>query len=538
MSAPALGAGAQPEAPQLGVQADPATAVGDEFLALARIAGIPVAQCRVSDHGTPDSELWAHEGAARCSREEAPRELFSGWHALGNGQVNEELKAYTNAELRLICFRLGLPHPAAASSAKSEQSKANTKLRKQIVAAVNAALDKPGDGSDSDAGARRKRGRSAGRPPEQAEHAPREVPSAASEGDAASADERHRVPDTPLTPRRAKALAGALDPALREALLNMPDGSRGSAKQNGVYGDAPRASGAKKAAAVLQQHAGDDTDDASRSPPRARGAGKHRAKDSGHFGRREHRTRRRSPSPSSSSDSDDTDSSQSDSDSDHGRSPRHSGARSAGGSLSRRERRQLVDLGFDEPLTDKMLQQMLRRGDTVYAVIARETFKSSRNAHEAQVLARMLDFFREGSFTALWELLGRRLAGVRAADKSGSWEIAESLEGNSQREVDLPASLLGRVVKRATQLQAFHKLGTSGSSRGAAAGAGGSDSQSGSGSSSRRGGQRRGGSGGGRGGYSGNYTGNSGDRSGDGKSSSSKKKPSGGGAAGAGSGRN
>jgi hypothetical protein len=119
----------------------------------------------------------------------------------------------------------------------------------------------------------------------------------------------------------------------------------------------------------------------------------------------------------------------------------------------------MEELGFEEELAPEMLENMLRRASTVHAAICMDTFKSQRNQREATLLARVIDLQRSGRHEAALELLCRRLAGVRIGDRTGSWEVADALEGVTARETDLPESSIGRIAKRANSLATFAKIG-------------------------------------------------------------------------------
>jgi hypothetical protein len=119
----------------------------------------------------------------------------------------------------------------------------------------------------------------------------------------------------------------------------------------------------------------------------------------------------------------------------------------------------MEELGLEEELAPEMLENMLRRAATVFAAVSADAFKSPRNQREAVLLARVIDLLRLGRHEAATELLCRRLAGVRIGDRTGTWEVADALEGVTAREADLPESSIARIAKRANALATFAKIG-------------------------------------------------------------------------------
>jgi hypothetical protein len=121
----------------------------------------------------------------------------------------------------------------------------------------------------------------------------------------------------------------------------------------------------------------------------------------------------------------------------------------------------MEELGFEEELAPEMLENMLRRAASAFAAVSMDTFKNQRNQREASALARVIDLQRSGRYEAALELLCRRLAGVRIGDRTGSWEVADALEGVTAREADLPESSISRIAKRANSLATFARIGAS-----------------------------------------------------------------------------
>jgi len=181
---------------------------------------------------------------------------------------------------------------------------------------------------------------------------------------------------------------------------------------------------------------------------------------------RSHRSRRRDSSPSSSSSSSDSDFdedsflSEEDERPTHRHSSRHSSNR---GSSSR---------GKDDLLVSEWIHNVLVDGTTVFERFTTATAKWSgeRNRKEVLVLAKIIDLIRSGNSRQALDRAMRRIAGVQAAEQSGSWMMSNVLENNMEAQSFLPARAWNAALKQASRLEAMRKnsqaAGGSGSSAG------------------------------------------------------------------------
>ena len=469
------------------------TAVGKAFLSLAAQAGISAVACQWTAPDQPWKVLKAHERVLYATpRDEALAVLLDA----RAGHEVPRMRSHRWEELRLIAFRLGLPVPSWPVTAVGKPMKPTSNIAERahdaLAAAIEAEIDAakmrnpPLDGAaaaayaaerrhqvqeaetraadlampcsdDSDSGEQAQRAQ----PPDRAERFATPPPAADARASSAS------VPPRSPHRRQAKDNAAPLPEAVRQALLAIPDRASGrSAAEDGVYaGVGSRSKSSQRAAPIVPLP----------EPLHAREAGKCR---SGQRARRE-------LLPSSSSSGSSSDSLLSDSDSScssdssasdrdrrrhgRGREEKNKNKKKSRRSRERRQRHRrrrdsrvrahMEELGFEEELAPEMLENMLRRASTAYAAICMDTFKSQRNQREATLLARVIDLQRSGRHEAALELLCRRLAGVRIGDRTGSWEVADALEGVTAREADLPESSIGRIAKRANSLATFAKIG-------------------------------------------------------------------------------
>ena len=201
---------------------------------------------------------------------------------------------------------------------------------------------------------------------------------------------------------------------------------------------------------------------------------------------RSHRSRRRDSSPSSSSSSSDSDFDEDSFPSEeeerptHRPSSRHSSNR---GSSSRGKDRQDRD-----SLVSEWIKNVLVDGTSIYERFTSATAKWSgeRNRKEALVLAKIIDLIRSGNSRQALDRAIRRIAGVQAAEQSGSWTMSNVLENNTEAQSFLPARTWNAALKQASRLEAMRKSSQAGGGSGSSAGkdkpksSGGSSSSSGS----------------------------------------------------------
>lgn len=71
-----------------------------------------------------------------------------------------------------------------------------------------------------------------------------------------------------------------------------------------------------------------------------------------------------------------------------------------------------------------------------------------RNVSEMLILARIIDELRLGRVKTGMELAVRRIIGVQAAEKNGSWQVCDTLTGDARTTSFLPESFAKHTIKR------------------------------------------------------------------------------------------
>jgi len=69
----------------------------------------------------------------------------------------------------------------------------------------------------------------------------------------------------------------------------------------------------------------------------------------------------------------------------------------------------------------------------------------------------MIDALRAKNYSALRELLYRRLAGVHAADSSDNWALCDAFELVMDKQSFVPDAFMQRAVKNVMRIQALEK---------------------------------------------------------------------------------
>jgi hypothetical protein len=99
-------------------------------------------------------------------------------------------------------------------------------------------------------------------------------------------------------------------------------------------------------------------------------------------------------------------------------------------------------------------------------------WNNERNRKAVMVYAKIIDALNRGDLETALEIAIRRLAGIQAAEQSGSWSLSNVLENNTEQQSFLPSHMFNSFLKMAARLDGIRK--TSGTSTGGA-GAGGKD---------------------------------------------------------------
>jgi hypothetical protein len=169
--------------------------------------------------------------------------------------------------------------------------------------------------------------------------------------------------------------------------------------------------------------------------------------------------RRRSPSAGASSSgfpSDDSDPSSEESDdgASDGGAAYYSSRRSARRALED----DMEESGLSKPLARKFLRNLQRaagsRSFSVLGLYKDRDVRNTRNRHEMEFLARVIDLMRKGRSAHVMEALVRRLVGVETADRSGNWKLCDAFELITEKQSFVPDDFLARALKTVKRIEA------------------------------------------------------------------------------------
>jgi uncharacterized membrane protein YgcG len=144
-------------------------------------------------------------------------------------------------------------------------------------------------------------------------------------------------------------------------------------------------------------------------------------------------------------------------------------------------------------LVSEWIKNVLVDGTTVFERFTSATAKwtGERNRKEALVLAKIIDLILSGNSRQALDRAMRRIAGVQAAEQSGSWMMSNVLENNMEAQSFLPARAWNAALKQASRLEAMRKNSQAAGGSGSSAGKDKSKSSGGSSGSSGSYGQNR-----------------------------------------------
>ena len=103
---------------------------------------------------------------------------------------------------------------------------------------------------------------------------------------------------------------------------------------------------------------------------------------------------------------------------------------------------------------------------SVLGMYKEKDVKQTRNRHEMEFLARVIDLMRKDRHEHVLEALVRRLVGVETADRSGNWKLCDAFELITEKQSFVPDDALARVLKTVRRIEAIDTAGRSSTNTG------------------------------------------------------------------------